>query len=212
MVIATAERAEAVMGDEAGEERPAAIRASDADRDATVARLNEAFSEGRLTLDEFTERMERAQGSRGTDELARLVTDLPAAGTASPRVPAAVTPAGPPEWHVSPIGGLRIRGRGRVSRRVVSVTLIGGADLDLTEAEIPAPEAMLTHVSVIGGVRLRVPPGVRVEVSGFSIIGGRNVRREQDPDPSAPVIKLRAFSLIGGVRVRDTGRPGRPRR
>ncbi|HEY6791036.1 MAG TPA: DUF1707 domain-containing protein, partial [Trebonia sp.] len=32
------------------------IRASDHDRDAVVATLRDAFSEGRLTLDEFQER------------------------------------------------------------------------------------------------------------------------------------------------------------
>ena len=36
------------------------MRASDADRDRTVAVLREHVAEGRLTLEEFTERMESA--------------------------------------------------------------------------------------------------------------------------------------------------------
>jgi hypothetical protein len=44
------------------------IRASDAERDAAVERLSAATGEGRLTLEEFSQRMERAlAGRRGPD-------------------------------------------------------------------------------------------------------------------------------------------------
>ncbi len=45
------------MGDD---ESAAGIRASDAERDATVDRLSVATGDGRLTLEEFSQRMERA--------------------------------------------------------------------------------------------------------------------------------------------------------
>ena len=54
-----------------------AVRASDAERDATVERLSQATGDGRLTLDEFSQRMERATTARTRGELDRLVTDLP---------------------------------------------------------------------------------------------------------------------------------------
>lgn len=59
------------------------IRVSDADREAIVARLNAATAEGRLTLDEFSDRARRAYESRTWDDLARLVDDLPVASGAS---------------------------------------------------------------------------------------------------------------------------------
>src|ERR1700746_1805653 len=40
------------------------LRASDAERDAVVGRLNQAVGEGRLTMDEFTERLELAYAGR----------------------------------------------------------------------------------------------------------------------------------------------------
>ena len=64
-------------GGEAGQ-----IRASDAERDATVERLRDAAGEGRLTLEEFSDRMEQATAARTRTELDRLVTDLPAANRA----------------------------------------------------------------------------------------------------------------------------------
>ena len=51
--------------------------ASDADRDAAVRVLNEAFAEGRLTADEHGERVRTAYAGRTWQELARLTADLP---------------------------------------------------------------------------------------------------------------------------------------
>ena len=51
--------------------------ASDADRDAAVRVLNEAFAEGRLTADEHGERVRAAYAGRTWQELAQLTDDLP---------------------------------------------------------------------------------------------------------------------------------------
>ena len=51
--------------------------ASDADRDAAVRMLNEAFAEGRLTADEHGERVRAAYAARTWQVLARLTADLP---------------------------------------------------------------------------------------------------------------------------------------
>lgn len=85
------------MSGTTGDGEPAeSIRASDAERDAAVERLSAATGEGRLTLEEFSQRMERAATARTRAELDHLVADLPAgadvAGTASPSVPS----RGPP--------------------------------------------------------------------------------------------------------------------
>jgi hypothetical protein len=172
------------------------VRASDSERDAAVSRLGTAAGEGRLTLEEFGERIERAQTAATRAELEGLLADLPA-----PAPTFAATDR--THWQVSPIGGMSWRG-GTLDAKTVSVSLIGGADLDLRETRLAAPEVTLTKVSVIGGVDLKVPRGVRVRVSGFSVLGGRSVQLDDPPDPSAPTLHVRVFSLIGGVRVRST--------
>jgi len=55
----------------------ASLRASDADREQLVDLLKGAFAEGRLTQDEYTERMERAYTAKTYGELAMLSADLP---------------------------------------------------------------------------------------------------------------------------------------
>jgi hypothetical protein len=63
---------------------------------------------------------------------------------------------------------------------------------------------IITKVSIIGGVSARVPPGMRVEVSNFSILGGRDVNLGGTVAPNAPVLHIRSFSLLGGVKVRES--------
>jgi Domain of unknown function (DUF1707)/Domain of unknown function (DUF4190) len=56
----------------------ASMRASSADRERTVDVLKAGFTEGRLTQDEYNDRMGRAYASRTYGELMALVADLPA--------------------------------------------------------------------------------------------------------------------------------------
>src|SRR6516164_10168205 len=55
---------------------PRDLRASDADRERVVAVLAEAAGDGRLTLEEHSERVQRAYRARTLGELAGLTRDL----------------------------------------------------------------------------------------------------------------------------------------
>ena len=57
----------------------AKMRACDADRDRVVEVLNTAYSEGRLSKDEYDGRLQDALSARTYADLDQIVTDLPAA-------------------------------------------------------------------------------------------------------------------------------------
>ncbi|WP_324275451.1 DUF1707 domain-containing protein [Blastococcus brunescens] len=57
--------------------RDGEVRASDADREETVRQLQRGLSQGRLTVDEFDERVQAAYAARTLGELAELTHDLP---------------------------------------------------------------------------------------------------------------------------------------
>ena len=195
------------MSGTTGDGEPGAgIRASDAERDATVERLSAASGEGRLTLDEFSQRMDRATSARTRAELDALVADLPAPSPAAGTAVAAAAPGGT-SWHVSPVGGLRVYGPWRMERQVVVISIVGGTRLDLGQAELAAPEVTLTKVSLVGGVRVRVPAGIRVEVSGFSLVGGTRVQGA--PEPGAGCADRPYPRVLAGGR--GPGEPGRTR-
>jgi Domain of unknown function (DUF1707) len=54
------------------------IRASDQERESVVGVLRDAFTDGRLTYDEFEERMAAAYAAKTWTDLRELTSDLPA--------------------------------------------------------------------------------------------------------------------------------------
>ncbi|HEY8473860.1 MAG TPA: DUF1707 domain-containing protein [Natronosporangium sp.] len=73
------------------------MRAADGDREATEARLRAALEEGRLTLDEFDQRLVEVHTAKTFGDLDRIVADLPAPAPAErsqvvPAKPAAKVP------------------------------------------------------------------------------------------------------------------------
>lgn len=75
------------MDQDPGDQRRASLRASDADREQFVEALRRHHTEGRLTVEELTERTERAYAARTLGDLDALGGDLP------PLQPPAAAPA-----------------------------------------------------------------------------------------------------------------------
>lgn len=74
------------------------IRASDTERESVVDILRDAYTDGRLTLDEFEQRTSAAYAAKTWADLRELTADLPvqpAFGVDPPHVPGAV-PTGNP--------------------------------------------------------------------------------------------------------------------
>lgn len=89
------------------------IRASDADRDRAIAALREHLAAGRLTIEEFDERMDKAFAAKTLGELDSLMADLPEIGPGQlPDAPVGRSAAGPPLTRRPP--GSVEAGRGRL--------------------------------------------------------------------------------------------------
>jgi hypothetical protein len=175
-----------------------AIRASDAEREHAVERLRAHAVDGRLTLEEFAQRIDSAYVARTRDELDELMRDLPET-TSHSRPVAARTGR---RWVVAILGGSTRRGRFRLAAETHVLALLGGADLDLRQAQIESPDSSLTAVAVLGGVNIVVPEGVDVDVDGIAILGGKDYKPgKTGPPPGAPRLRIRAFALLGGVEV-----------
>ena len=176
------------------------IRASDAEREHTVELLRRHSVEGRLTLEEFAGRIERAYDARTRGELDELTRDLPEPSAAS--APARRRPTAS-RWLVSVMGGTDKRGRWRLARDTNVVCIMGGAKLDLRTAELEDLDSTITVVAVMGGAEIIVPEGVDVDLSGFAFMGGKDFRPGKTvPPPSAPCVHIRAYALMGGVEVK----------
>jgi Domain of unknown function (DUF1707)/Cell wall-active antibiotics response 4TMS YvqF len=177
-----------------------AIRASDSEREHTVAVLRRHSVDGRLTLEEFVGRIERAYEAKTREELEELTRDLPETSTAT--APARrQKPAS--RWIVSVMSGTEKRGRWRLARETNVICVMGGAELDLRHAELEDLDSTITVVAVMGGAEIIVPEGVDVDLGGFAFIGGKEFRPGKTvPPPSAPSVRIKAYALMGGIEVK----------
>ena len=172
------------------------LRASDAERDATMATLRDAAAEGRLTLEELADRVEAAAGARHRAELERITADLPA--PAGRRNEAAVAAT---ETR-SIFGDVRRAGVWLVPTTSRWATVFGDVVLDLREARVSGPEVTIEAGSVFGDVQLLVPEGVLVEVRGRTLFGDVKQEAGGDAPAGAPRVVLVGHTTFGDVRVR----------
>ena len=98
------------------------------------------------------------------------------------------------------------------------VAIMGGGEVDLTNARFVQNETTITCLAIMGGWNIRVPMGVRVEFSGSTFLGGIEAFGEStggivahkamttsDPahaDEAAPLLRIHAQALLGGVEIR----------
>jgi len=192
------------------DERAPALRSSDADRDRAVASLRDGASEGRLTFDELSHRVELAYAAATMVELDELLADLPAATTTAPKP----VPRGKlRRWNVAIMGGCERRGRWRPSPHGVAVALMGEVKLDLRDASIGEDELVITAFALMGGVTIVVPEGVEVDLGGLAIMGANEHRPGKATVlPGTPIVRIRAFSLMGGTEVKVRGSSSRDAR
>jgi hypothetical protein len=176
------------------------LRVSDAEREVTLKVLNDNAAVGRLSLDELEERAGKAMAAKTRGELALLTSDLPAEGNAPQVVPGA-GPRKPVRWVIGLIGGGHHRGKFRGVGTINAVHIISGEDIDLRDVELEGGELLLNSYSVIGGGDIYVPDDVEVDMGGFSLIGGHEMKGAENSRPGAPVIRIRGYSILGGVTI-----------
>src|SRR3954468_16349103 len=108
------------------------VRASAADREAAVGRLERALGEGRLTVEEFRHRAEAAYAAVMTAELEPLLADLPSHGSPEPEIVGSRAPA----TLFKAMGDIRIGGGAPVPGRVG--TVLGNIRIDLRDLRTDA--------------------------------------------------------------------------
>jgi hypothetical protein len=104
---------------------------------------------------------------------------------------------------VAIMGGVERKGRWRLGRSCLAVNIMGGADLDLNEAELAAETVELTVFALMGGSDIYVPEGLNVELSDFAFMGDNEIHLgESRPTPGGPTLRLKLISIMGGSNVR----------
>ena len=170
------------------------LRASDADREHVVRVLREHLVDGRLTLAEFTQRVDAALRARTADDLAATTESLPAVRAPGARRRASWITAGFFSHVVR-------RGRLRLPRRTFVVSAFSDVDLDLRSAEITTGRTSVISFVLFGNVDVYVPEGIAVDVTGLSLFGHQREWGRDPVQPDAPLFRVRAVGLFATVDV-----------
>jgi class 3 adenylate cyclase len=192
-------------------------RIGDAERQQAIDVLRAHTGAGRLTLDEFSDLAGAVYAAQTYAELEAVGRALPpglvpeAPPASGPAVADAATGVAPDaeagrrrrQRFVGVMSGGGARGRWRPAPRIRAVAFWGSVHLDFRYATVDGP-VDVRACAVMGGVTITVPEGTRVEMDGMVLMGGAtNATRNVEPDPAAPVIRVRASGMWGGVTVRS---------
>jgi len=207
---------------------PRKLRASDADRERVAQVLHTALAEGRLTVAELQERLDIVYAAKTLGELEPITLDLPGHTDLVPKPPAGLAwpsvstaPTGParvaPNLPASPdarvggtptstaaialMSGATRKGQWVVPGQFSAVALMGGVDLDLTQALFAEREVTITAVAIMGGVDIVVPDDITVIVSGIGFMGAFEDNAQVQGTPGCPVVRINGLALMGGVDV-----------
>lgn len=176
---------------------PAPILASDAERERSVSTLRDAVAEGRLTLEEFSERVELAYAARTDVELSRLVRDLPERGDVVPPQNADV------EEHRAFCSHLTRTGPWPLPSRSAWRSIFGTIDLDLRQARLVSPDVTLEVFNLFGTVTVIVPEGVEVVVRGGGLFASQKIDSPvRAPVPGGPKLTISTRGPGGALYVR----------
>ena len=206
------------------------MRASDADRERVAGLVRDAYVEGRLSPVEHEERIGLVFQATTYADLVPLLEDLPvppgalvvpgAGQIVAVTAPSGITAASDGVVVLDPsrtaeatgpavaiFSGVERRGPWVVPPELTAVAIMGGIELDLTEAVLTAQVTEFRVFALMGGVEVTVPEGVVVRMEAFGILGGTTGPAGQAL-PGAPTIRVTGAAIMGGIEVR---RPKQPR-
>jgi len=179
-----------------------AIRASDAERDAIVVQLRSHLVAGRLTADEFAERIDEAYRARTREELALVLRELPDAP--APR-------ARRFRWPLSLaiFSHVKRRRSWRIARVHVAIAIFGAVTLDLRRADLAGTTTILA-LPVFGNVEVIVPPEMDASLGGLAVFGSHDEEGLESTVHVGPRVHVLGFAVFAGVTLRTRER--RPQR
>ncbi len=136
------------------------------DREATVSRLADAYSQGILTTGEYEARLTEAYQATDSAALVNLTADLP--------VPASSTALSGPTMspRISALMGSVERGGSMVvPERLQIRAIMGNVELDLRDAEFADGITEINIRAIFSNVEIWLPGYVEVESEGRAIMG-----------------------------------------
>jgi hypothetical protein len=193
------------------------IRISNEDREKVAQILHSAMAEGRLEMSELEERLDAVYAAKTFADLEPITRDLPVQAPHAVARPShapipisssRITPGIPtgPTQSIAIMSGVERKGDWVVPAHHNVVAVMGGVDIDLTQARFSAAETTIQCFAFMGGVEIKVPDDIHVQVDGIGFMGAFEDKSLGTGAPGRPVVRITGLALMGGVEVRPLKR------
>ncbi|TCO65553.1 DUF1707 SHOCT-like domain-containing protein [Actinocrispum wychmicini] len=185
------------------------IRISNEDREKVAQILHSAMADGRIDLKELEERLDTVYAAKTFADLEPVTRDLPVQAPRALAVPQSM-----------PVSTNRIGGTTGPAQSIAImsgvdrktpwvcpphhnvVAVMGGVDLDLSQATFVAEHTTIQVFTFWGGVEIRVPDDIHVQVDGIGFMGAFEDKTLGTPAEGRPVVRITGFAMMAGVEVK----------
>jgi hypothetical protein len=201
---------------------PLSMRASDSDRHAIADVLGTAYAEGRLSLDEYRERLDRVMASSTYGELVPIVIDLPVGddnlpapvrrnAMAQPSLNRPLPTSSPKAQSVIAVFGQNERNDDvHLGGKAVIAAVFGSASLDLTRATFAVQDVRIDINAVFGEAKVTVPCDALITINCVPILGEVKPPSSLNPTVTSnlpPRIAIYGVALLGSVHINRAPAP-----
>jgi hypothetical protein len=202
------------------------LRASDSDRQKIADVIADAYADGRLTVEEHSQRLDAVWAAKTLGELEPLVVDLgrplsrpqsssikwPGSTGAANRTANTATNGGnlpavvdDNERAFAIMSTSKREGEWVVPPHMTMLGVMGSAEWDMRDAIFTAPTIVVDVALTMGSMTLRIPDGVGVEDKTMHILSETQFKGVVPAQPGAPVIVLQGFMAMGSVVIKGSG-------
>lgn len=181
-------------------------------REEAIDQLIMNYGHGKLSLEAFERRLDKALDADSHETIASLTADLELiadkAYTEKKKVELGMAPAidgsgsRDSDWLVHVFSGTNRGGHWHVPRVLRMLNVFGGTELDFSEATFSARETRINTLCLFGGATILVNENTNVVSRALCIFGGVDNKAASSPEPGTPMIVIEGLCLFGGISVK----------
>lgn len=179
-------------------------------REEVIDTLIYNYSHGVISSEAFERRLDQAMASQDHQTIYQLIADLeqqndPEFSAQKERqfnVNYAAADNDEPETILNILGGSNRSGQWTVPKEIRVISILGGADIDFTDAIFTSPNVTIKLLCLFGGDNIYVPENINVVSKAFCILGGIDNTAPSLSARQAPTITVEGLVLCGGLDIK----------
>ncbi|MFO7729663.1 MAG: LiaF-related protein [Spirochaetia bacterium] len=181
-------------------------------RDKIVRRLETAYADNKLELEEYEKRLDQAYRADFIEDLEMIVHDFPGGQQPVNRDIDQSYSEGDDDTKVTLIGDQHLTEEDFTNKKVQSLSILGDVNIDIRRFRNYEEPIRIKIFSVIGDTRIIIPRGMKVKNRFKSLLGDYELLRNNEESFQQESFEecrgtciLEGFSLLGDISIQEEG-------